>query len=348
MVKKLTLVLLALAVTTVMARADNIFAKTDSLVTNSDIVQTAVKGYNWVERTFNTYDTTYVAGENNDLYLRLFSSNWYANYRLNFHQGGFMNINSDIETSLGLSVAWKFIAVSYQQNLNKFFNRYEKEQRSFDLTLNSAILNFNFYIQNNHLASKISHFSTSSITYPTPIDFNGVNTYRWGFNLCYFFNNKKYSQSAAFSYTRFQKKSAGSFFVGLAMAKQRFTFDFGSLPADFTDNLPSSFQNNAYRANLTDFYATGGYAYNWVLSKHWMLAFSEAPLLGYRYGHINIYRQHHFCFANDLQLSAIYNFKRFFIGFQSELYSTLAHDPQVRLSETLISFQLCFGCHFGI
>lgn len=328
---------------------EHFIEKEDSLLSNSGVGKATSKSYNWIERTFNTYDTTYVQGENDDLYLRLYSNNWLENYRFDFREkGGYMNVSSDIMTNLGISVAWKFIAVSYDENLNKFFNGYERHQRSFNLTLNSAKLNFKFYIQNNNLTADVTHFSIGDYTYPGKVSFNGSSTRRWGLNLCYFFNNSRYSQAAAFSYTRFQKKSQGSFFAGIAFYDKRYTFDFGELPQAILDRLPEELDDHVYTARIDDIFLTGGYAYNWVISEHWMLGISESPLIGYRWGKVNPIVQSKLTFSNYIQASAIYRFKRYFIGAQADLFTTFVTDRQIKLTTNVLTFQLCVGCHFRL
>lgn len=341
--------ILAIMVCSVLeCRGDNILHMADSLIVSNKVVKEGIKTYNWVEKVFNTYDTAYVAGMTNDFYLTLYSKNWLEKYRLNFRQGGHMNLSSDVMTNIGLDISWRFISVGYDENLNKFFNGYERRQRSFNLTINSALLNFNFYIQNNRLTADMNSFSTPAIVYPYSVRFNGMRTNRWGLNVCYFIKNRRYSQAAAFTYTRFQTKSAGSFFIGAAFYDNKYVFDFSTLPDEVVDNLPSVMENHTYRAHLRDYFLAGGYAFNWVLSQRLMIGVSESPLIGYRSGYVNPNTQSKFSFGNYLRLSVIYNINRFFIGGQGDLYSSYVRDRDVNLVENVITFRISVGCHFSI
>lgn len=308
----------------------------------------AVKSYGWFERTFNNYDTTYVKNVPGKIKAKLFTTNWLENYRLNFREGGHLNLRSDIVTNVGVELSYWNVSLSYEMNLNKYYDGYERHQKRFNLGLHTAIVYFDVFVENNDLTALVTSFNTPSVVYPEPVRFDGVRTDRWGFELYYFLNNRKYSQPAAFDYTRIQTRSQGSFYFGIAYRDQKYTFDFSSLPDGITGNLPDELENYTYRARTHDFVLIPGYGFNWVLGKHWMIAISESPYIGYRTGHVNIVNKSRINLTNLVRVGAVYNLDKFFAGLQGSLYTNMTKDPQITNWGSIIKTELSVGFRFNL
>ena len=85
----------------------------------------------------------------------------------------------------------------------------------------------------------------------------------------YTFNHRRFSYPAAFNQSYIQQRSAGSWLAG-------FSFQGGSIKT--TDELKEKNPNAPeVRIYTGHFGIGGGYGYNWVLGKKWLLHFSALP-----------------------------------------------------------------------
>lgn len=307
----------------------------------------AVTGYNWFERIFNNYNPEYVASVPGKFKVKLYSHDWLETYRLNFHEGGHMNLRSDLVTNVGVELSYWIFSLAYDMNLNKYYDGFERHQKKFNFGLHTGLINFDVFIENNNLTALVTDFNTPSVDYPDAVRFNGVTTDRWGIEGYYFLNHRKYSQPAAFDYTRLQTRSAGSFYFGMAYREQTYKFDFSSLPDEITGNLPEELQDHTYRAKVHNFFLIPGYGFNWALGKHWLLAVSESPYIGFFFGRINYFNRSRVSLTNLLRIGAVYNMKKMFVGLQGSLYTSRTKDPGIAMWGNVIKTELSIGYRFG-
>lgn len=308
----------------------------------------AVKGYNWFERIFNDYDTTYVKPVGGKFKVKLYTNDWFENYRLNFREGGHMNFISDLMANVGVELSYWIFSLGYDMNLNKYYDGYERHQKKFNFGIHTGLINFNVFIEKNDLSAVLNSFYTPSYNYPSTFRFNGVKTDRWGIEAYYFLNNHKYSQPAAFDYTRLQARSAGSFFFGIAYRDQQYEFDFSSFPNPIIGYLPPELENYTYKAHLKNFFLIPGYGFNWVLGKHWLLAISESPFVGIRTGRVNIIQKNKFSLTNMVRIGAVYNLNKFFLGIQGALYTSRTKDPEITMWGNEIKTEVAVGYRFNL
>lgn len=321
--------------------------RANDYITSTRIGQMGVKSVNWYNRIFENYDTLYVMPKGTAFRVRLSTRNRMEFYRLNFHDGGFMNIRSNLASNIGIHLGYRMISFGIYENLTRTHDGKKHRRHNFEMAFNNARFSLNVFVQENTLKADITHFYRPPINYHKA-RFDGLSTNRWGFEFYYFFNNRRYSQEAAFAYSRIQRKSQGSFFMGLAFYHQDYTFNFSTLPSVILENLPSELENHTYEAHTRDICITGGYAFNWAINRHWLLAFAEAPIVGYRTGRVNPLLKTSLSFSNQAKVSAIYTFGRFFAALQGTLFTSFTRDHQISLVENLMSLEASFGCHFNL
>ena len=85
----------------------------------------------------------------------------------------------------------------------------------------------------------------------------------------YTFNHRRFSYPAAFSQSYIQRRSAGSWLVGLSY--QGGSIKTNDALKDRNPNAPD------VRIEVGHFGIGGGYGYNWVIGKKWLLHFSMLP-----------------------------------------------------------------------
>ena len=211
------------------------------------------------------YDTNYVVRPEGRLTLKL---------RLNqtgngIHAKGTVNdiyskadLRTSNKTTISLAAIYRGLSVGMSINPAKLKGVYKDYE-----------FNLNYY------SSKISLDASyqRSSTLAGDIERNGLQRLESGdismkvLNLAgyYTLNHRRFSYPAAFNQSYIQQRSAGSWLAG-------FSYQGGSIKT--TDELKEKNPNAPeVRIYTGHFGIGGGYGYNWVLGKKWLLHFSALP-----------------------------------------------------------------------
>ena len=240
-----------------------------------------VKVYNWGDQTFNSYDTRYVVGTGDNWKFYGKNYNWMQSYAYIFDlfKGEQVALHTNVNSDFGLSLNFMAVSIGYTWNVNRIFTGKADDRKTF---------NFSFMCA--RFSAELLSWSTSGNTYITKFgdyrpehgrlryDLNDVNQKALIFNAYYFFNNKKYAQGAAYSYSKYQLRSAGTWLLGVNYSKQDINMDFSGLPAEMRSHLPQLSDQYAFHYN--DYAIMGGYAYNAVLPHNWLYNITALPSVG--------------------------------------------------------------------
>ena len=165
-------------------------------------------------------------------------------------------MTSDYKSTLSMGVSYLGITLNLALNPAKLLGKY----KDFELNLNSYSnkWGFDFIYQNAHnFTGWYEGDGSPRISLPSStlkLESLNINTY-------YAFNHRRFSYPAAFSQTYIQRRSAGSFLVGVSGQGQR------------------AKTNGAYESILkvTNIGIGAGYGYNWVPKRNWLLHLSALP-----------------------------------------------------------------------
>lgn len=321
----------------------------DSIAAMGKFPAFCIKTYRWGDKFFNGYDTLYVKGSGHKFNVKFLTNTWVDIYNFDLQDNMRMRLQSDPSTTVGLRLTYLAVSVGYDKNINKFFGSDAGAKRQFSFGFNCSLFAFNMYWSKNEVGTKINKFGQSGHTFNPNLSFNNGITEEKGINLYYFFNHKKYSQAAAFSFSRIQTRSQGSFFAGLSYSWQSFDFNFGNLPHYILDHFPETWSNYRYSATNHDYAFKLGYGYNWVFHRRWLLAVSESPSIGLKHGFINSdERRNTFALSNQFKLSLIWNRGNWFAGMIGELNTNLIVDKDNTFSTNIGSFIATVGYRFDI
>ena len=219
------------------------------------------------ERYYVTpYDTNYVVRPDGRLTLKV-RMNQTGN---SFHAKGTVNdiySKADLRTShkttysvaaiyrgIGIGMAinpakWKGIYKDYEFNLNYYSNRI-----SLDFS----------YQRSESLAGDVQRDDNMSRLESGDVTLKIANLAGY-----YSFNHRRFSFPAAFTQSYIQRQSAGSWLAGIS-------YQGGSIKT--SDNLKARSQNAPdINIGLGHIGIGGGYGYNWVIGKRWLLHFSMLP-----------------------------------------------------------------------
>ena len=219
------------------------------------------------ERYYVTpYDTNYVVRPDGRLTLKV-RMNQTGN---SFHAKGTVNdiySKADLRTShkttfsvaaiyrgIGIGVAinpakWKGIYKDYEFNLNYYSNRI-----SLDFS----------YQRSESLAGDVQRDDNMSRLESGDVTLKIANLAGY-----YSFNHRRFSFPAAFTQSYIQRQSAGSWLAGIS-------YQGGSIKT--SDNLKARSLNAPdINIGVGHIGIGGGYGYNWVIGKRWLLHFSMLP-----------------------------------------------------------------------
>lgn len=278
--------------------------------TTDDIAPTSVRGNykerlkrtgNWLKRfirSFDAYDTTYIS-PNYDNYTAMVQNT-------NFYQIYFMKGTDDEGYSQTLQMApspsfkvgpyfgWRWIFLGYTFDI--IHPQSAVKSTEFNLSLYSSMLGVDLVYTNNSgdfTLRRANGFDETAATRVRGTEFSGLDAYALDINVYYVFNHRHFSYPAAYAQSTVQRKSCGSWMLGLGFTKQRINFDYSRLPQELlvtptegdgtTKGLIDELKIN--KINYHSFNVSGGYAYNWVFARNCLFSLSLMPAIGFKQAH---------------------------------------------------------------
>lgn len=233
--------------------------------------------------------------------------------------------------NLGLGITWKDFTLSFGYGFDFFRNKNKGKTNSLEFQHHwyGRKFMYDFFLQQHKGFYNDRRNKDKSYTlYPD------IKTNLYGGSLHYVFNNKKFSYKAAFNQTEKQLKSAGSLLVGISLYYSKVVTDTTVL-----------FERMAKNNENLQFGISGGYAYTWVINKHWFA--TGAASMGISMGN----NQPKYFFKEKMEVYPSVN-GRFALGYNANSWSLgasslfnvvyLYYDREESLSMNNLNFQLTF------
>ena len=255
----------------------------DEDVNYPKFVKFCVDTYNWADRVFNSYDSAYVVGTGKRWKLFFKNDNWLDSYAMNLQQGGApVRMLSDPCCNIGGYIAYMAVSLGYMFDVGYIFFGQPVTHSKWDFNFTCALLSANLYYNKNTGGTNLNRLGDYNDGRWFKYEFPGLRLESYGIDVYYFFNNKRYSHGAAYSFSKIQKRSAGSLIAGLTVSSQDVGIDFSGLSDDMKAYLPEPDKQD-YRFRYYDYCLVAGYGYNWVISKHWLFNISALPSFGFKH-----------------------------------------------------------------
>lgn len=352
MKKYLSITILAFLLATLAPReAKAEFLSLDTIASWGKFPKFCIKTYRWGDKFFNTYDSAYVTGTGKRFNIKLRTESWTDFYNFFFDEEPKtrMSLISNPTTSAGFWLTYMAVSVGYDMNVGKYFGGGDM-RRKWSIQFNCSLFAADAYFSRNDVGSTITRLGPSGHIHKTDIDFSGINNSSWGLDLYYFFNHKKYSQAAAFAFSKIQLKSSGSFYAGLSFWGLEYDFNFNILPDDIKIQIPLQQYDYYYRTKSNNYALRLGYGYNWVFHRGWTFAISESPIIGVRRGWLLNFNEERvsLSFYNRLRASLVYNKGKWFMGGIFRMENALFYDRTHTMLGSIISFEASIGYRFNI
>ena len=259
----------------------------DTTIVYPKVLDFGVKTYRWLNHALNYYDSAYVVNpgtrSGKKWKIMLKNENW-----LDFYSGHLgkwetpVQLNSDVTSLFGFQICGMGLSFTYMINARDLiagkFIRNRRLQFSFTT---SRIFVEGYYRKNDestvHL-HLLGRWTGDEI-------FSGLKREGYGLDAYYIFNHTHYSQAAAYCFSKYQKRSAGSLLAGIYLSHQDVVMDLNKVSPKLKKYLPS--QVTYYCFRYRDFGAMIGYGYSWVFHHGWLYNITVAPSIGYRHSFAN-------------------------------------------------------------
>ncbi len=219
------------------------------------------------------YDSAYIGSYDGMLIGRLLVSRKYTQMTFTNKQDDYRIRYSPNKTfSAGLGASYRFATINLAFGVLKP-DLTRGETRDLDLQLNNYgrrfVIDFilqlykGFYLPDRSMAPAGDEF------YVRP----DLSASSIGGSFQYVLNHKKFSYRAVFQQTEVQKRSAGSFLLGMEMYVGRIKGDSAIVPS-----MMNKSEIDTDKMRYLEFGPNGGYAYTWVLGRVFLTASASASL----------------------------------------------------------------------
>ena len=259
----------------------------DTTIKYPPVLDFGTKAYRWLNRALNYYDSAYVVNpgktKGKKFKVMLKNSNW-----LDFYSGHLsrwetpVQLNSDVTSLFGFHISGMGLSFTYMINVRDLLAGRFIHNRRLQFSFTTSRIFVEGYYRKNDQSSvhlhRLGKWVGSELFY-------GLKREGYGLDAYYIFNHTHYSQAAAYCFSKYQKRSAGSFMAGIYLSHQDVVMDMDELDKGMKSFLPDA--ETDYRFRYRDFGAMIGYGYSWVFHHGWLYNITVVPSLGYRHSFPN-------------------------------------------------------------
>ena len=258
-----------------------------------------------------SYDTNYVVRPEGRLTLNVRLNQSGDDFHVKGDKDGISSkadLNTKFKTTVSIGASYRGISASLAINPAKMKGAYKDYE-------------FNFAYYSSRLSLDASYHRSTTLAGDTErgdamghLEEGDVKMKMANLAGYYIFNHRHFSYPAAFTQSYIQRRSAGSWLAGIS-------YQGGSI--ETTDELKERNPNAPdVKIHIGLLGIGGGYGYNWVLGKKWLLHFSMLPtFVIYNHNHMTVNGERrdaqHFSFGMifNERAAVIYNFSpRYFAG----------------------------------
>ena len=315
----------------------------DSTMGYPKFVKFCYRTYMWGDRTFNSYDTAYVKSTGKNWKLILKSDNWVDSYIGRPFKDVKMVMNSNLVSNIGLSLSFMAVSLGYSVNVSNLIHGSNLSNK-VDFSFTCARFTADAYYWENSNETNVIYTDKTHDRYK--IKQSGLTRKAMGVTAYYFFNNRRYAQAAAYCFSKYQKRSAGSWLAGVSLQHFDVKYDKDQLPEEAQGYVISD--ASMTRILYNDYCVLFGYGHNWVLGRKWLLNTTVTPYLGYRYNHFHDNGNMSSAVSLNLRIrtAAVYNLKNYFMGIQGFADHHRYKSKNSRLVNSTIDFTALVGIRF--
>lgn len=316
------------------------FNPSDTSIHYPKLIRVGYSAITWFNRTFNATDTNYVRSTGKKFKISVKNNNWFDSYFAGFGPKNNISIVSGASSNIGLNVSFLGIGVGRSLDVKQLFGA-KRTSDKFELSFTCSRFKIEYYRMVNR----------GNVTISGSVDGERFKIRRVematrrskGLNFYYLFNNRRYSQSAAYGFSKLQLRSSGSFLAGLSFCRQSFNVNPSQLDDSAIDLTDST---TVYTFN--DYCVNFGYAYNWAVSRNVLLHGSIMPYVGFKYADSNGSEPPYYMISLNAKLgiSVTWNLPHIFFGLQGYADGRLFSGGGNNFRSLLTDFNFIAGVRF--
>ena len=327
------------------------------------VVEEQPRKLGYVRRTVRGFDrlnTDYIEPQHYIFTVMLQSTYAYDHYSLNSAGSTRQHVRfaPDMAMRVGPYLGWKWFFGGYTFELGNI--NFSQIKQEVDLSIYSSQIGLDLFYRRTGSKYKLRDADFGGNVDASALDgvaFDGLKAGITGFNIYYIFNHGRFSYPAAFAQSTIQKISCGSWMAGMGYTRNSVELDHESLQRVIDERLgPNVVQVDSglmfNSARYHDLNFSGGYAYNWVFAKNWLLGASLQAALAYKYSSGNVigglrdfsFRDVNIDFIGRLGL--VYNCMRWYAGSSVIVHSNNYHKPRFSTNNTFGSWNIYVGYNF--
>lgn len=312
-------------------------------------------------KEFNNVDTNFVEPQHFKFQVMLQNTNTFDRYTLKAGDDE-LKLAPRVHSRIGPYVGYSLVFLGYALQLNHFYLGNNK--KTFDLSLYTALGGVDVFYRNNtdmrvrYLRSNTGEYEYSALK---DIDFDGAEVSSTGFDIYYIFNHRKHSLPAAYNQSTCQKRSAGSAIAGFGYSHHKLSMDWDAFDkmaneyvADYVN--PFSVDERISNVEYTRYNLYGGYSYNWVFAKNWLLGASVTAAIGFNHTKGDVVRfsmrwknfsNHNFYVDGTGRIGVVWNNTRIFAGASAQIHSYTYSKDRYSLNNLFGNVITYVGFNFG-
>ena len=317
----------------------------DSTMGYPKFVMFCYKTYKWGDKAFNSYDSAYVVSTGKNWKLILKSDNWLDSYIGTPFKDVRVMMNSNLVSNIGVTLSFMAVSLGYSISISNLIYG-GKVSNKVDFSFTCARFTADAYYWENQNDINVIYTDKNTDNKRHRFRQSGISRKAMGLTAYYFFNNRRYAQAAAYCFSKYQKRSAGSFLAGISLQHFDVKFDPEKMPEEAYDYLPM--QAELPRILYNDYCLLVGYGYNFVLGRKWLLNLTLTPYIGYRYNITVEPGQKRSDISLNLRgrIGLVYNHKKFFMGLQGYADHHRYKVKDSRLYNSMIELTALAGIRF--
>lgn len=317
----------------------------DTTVQYPRFVKFCVDVYNWGDRTFNSYDTTYVVGTGRRWKTRIEFDAWADSYNMHLKKLP-ITLISDPYTTAAIYLQYMAVSINYAVDLNNLMFNKPVNHRKMQFGFNCARFNLDLAFNSSTGGSYVRTLGDYKRGRLFKEYMPGVKMTSLTADLYYYFNNRKYANGAAYFFSKIQKKSSGSFILGFTFSYEDNELDFNTLPKNLQPFM--TYDEKEFRFHYYNYCLLFGYGFNWVLSKRLLYNVSILPSIGIMHCYEDSHDGKVKLFSMNLKgrMSLTYNNGDFFTGLILRLDGHWYKTRQLSVFSAIENASLSVGVRF--
>ena len=320
----------------------------DTTVVYPRTLDMAVDLYRWGDRTFNSYDSTYVMPAGKNWKLQCKYSGLVGVYHGRLRESDLsIFLNSELSSNAGLRISFMALGVEYMPSVSSIFNGRQAHSHKLRFSFTCSRIAAEAYYIKSTGRTYVHRFGGYNNGHIFSEPYDGMSRSVLGVDAYYFFNYSRYAHAAAYCFSKYQRVSAGSFVVGFQYANQDASFDVDALPPALLEHLPEE-HLSTLSCHFWDYAINIGYAYNWVFKPNWLLNFMVTPSIGVK--RVSTNRQE--TYSNHLstnyrgKISLVHNHGQLFYGVYGSINGYIYYTNQLSLYAHVIELNAAAGVRF--